>query len=154
MRRKLLILAMCLAGTACTQKSEMDIFIDDLMGQMTVEEKIGQFNLPHDGDIITGPDRNPLAVESIQNGEVGGLFGLKGLDRLRELQRIAVPRFCQPVRSGDLSEQHRESSVKVFPLTLQPDGRLYQDGYMFRLSNHAGLARSHKVSDVCCKSRV
>ena len=90
MRRKLLILAMCLAGTACTQKSEMDIFIDDLMGQMTVEEKIGQFNLPHDGDIITGPDRNPLAVESIQNGEVGGLFGLKGLDRLRELQRIAV----------------------------------------------------------------
>ena len=68
----------------------MDIFIDDLMSQMTVEEKIGQLNLPFTGSIITGPDRDPVAIESIQRGEVGGLFGLTGLDRLTELQRIAV----------------------------------------------------------------
>ena len=68
----------------------MEVFVDDLMKQMTVEEKIGQLNLPFTGEIITGPDRDPVAIESIQAGEVGGLFGLKGLDRLKELQRVAV----------------------------------------------------------------
>ena len=33
---------------------QMDSFIDDLMKQMTVEEKIGQLNLPVAGSIITG----------------------------------------------------------------------------------------------------
>ena len=85
-----MILTLCVAAASCSQKSEMDAFIDDLMGQMTLEEKIGQLNLPFTGEIITGPDRDPLAIESIQAGEVGGLFGLTGLDRLTELQRIAV----------------------------------------------------------------
>ena len=43
-----LILA-CLALAACGpagRDSEMDAFIDNLMGRMTVEEKIGQLNLP------------------------------------------------------------------------------------------------------------
>ncbi|HEY5772205.1 MAG TPA: hypothetical protein VIS75_06225, partial [Chitinophagaceae bacterium] len=43
----------------CTQdkkgsNSKMDSFIDDLMSKMTVEEKLGQLNLPGAGDITTG----------------------------------------------------------------------------------------------------
>ena len=51
-----LILA-CLALAACGpagRDSEMDAFIDNLMGRMTVEEKIGQLNLPAGGDIVSG----------------------------------------------------------------------------------------------------
>lgn len=35
---------------------KMDRFIDDLMGKMTIEEKIGQLNLPSSGDITTRND--------------------------------------------------------------------------------------------------
>ena len=34
--------------------SPMDKFITELMGRMTLEEKIGQLNLPVAGDITTG----------------------------------------------------------------------------------------------------
>ena len=90
MKRILMILAFCAAAASCTQKSEMDAFIDDLMGQMTLEEKIGQLNLTSTGAILTGPERDPVAVESIQAGEVGGIFGQIGRDRLTDFQRIAV----------------------------------------------------------------
>ncbi|KAB2814137.1 MAG: hypothetical protein F9K10_05265, partial [Paludibacter sp.] len=44
---------------SCNQKQtsgedqQMNAFIDDLMGKMTLEEKLGQLNLPASGDIIT-----------------------------------------------------------------------------------------------------
>ncbi len=42
--------------TASAQKSpqDMDRFIDALMNKMTLEEKIGQLNLPVTGEITTG----------------------------------------------------------------------------------------------------
>lgn len=36
----------------------MDRFIDALMKKMTVEEKIGQLNLPVSGEIVTGQAQN------------------------------------------------------------------------------------------------
>ena len=90
MRRILMIFSFCVAVASCTQKSEMDVFIDDLMKQMTLEEKIGQLNLTSTGAIVTGPDKDPVAVETIQSGEVGGIFGQIGRDRLTELQSVAV----------------------------------------------------------------
>ena len=82
---------LCLALASCSGgRSEMDRFIDDLMGRMTVEEKIGQLNLPVAGDIVTGQARSSNVSERIRKGEVGGLFNLKGADRIREVQRIAV----------------------------------------------------------------
>ncbi len=35
-------------------KDKMDQFIDNLMGKMTLQEKIGQLNLPVSGEIVTG----------------------------------------------------------------------------------------------------
>lgn len=89
--RMFFIGALSLALASCSgDRSEMDRFIDDLMGKMTVEEKIGQLNLPVAGDIVTGQARSSNVSERIRKGEVGGLFNLKGADRIREVQRIAV----------------------------------------------------------------
>lgn len=49
-----------------TKDPAMDTFIDRLMGQMTLEEKIGQMNLPSDGDIITGLAENSDIAEKIK----------------------------------------------------------------------------------------
>ena len=56
-KRTSLLLATALIGvTVQAQKSpqDMDRFIDALMRRMTVEEKIGQLNLPVTGEITTG----------------------------------------------------------------------------------------------------
>ena len=84
-------IVLCAALVSCSdRKSEMDAYIDDLMGKMTVEEKIGQMNLPVAGDIVTGQAKSSNISERIQKGEVGGLFNLKGAAKIEEVQRIAV----------------------------------------------------------------
>ena len=51
-----LMLLMFVSVGVQAQKSplDMDRFIDDLMKKMTLEEKIGQLNLPVTGEITTG----------------------------------------------------------------------------------------------------
>lgn len=73
---------------------DMDRFIDQLMKKMTLEEKIGQLNLPVTGEITTGQAKSSDVAKRIRNGEVGGLFNLKGVERIREVQRQAVEESC------------------------------------------------------------
>jgi len=68
----------------------MDKFIDDLMSRMTIEEKIGQLNLPVMGEITTGEAQNSEVAGKIRQGLAGGVFNLRGPDKVREIQRIAV----------------------------------------------------------------
>lgn len=70
--------------------AEMDAFINELMGKMTLEEKLGQFNLSAAGDIVTGEIRNTNTRELVAKGGVTGVLGVKGLSKIKELQRIAV----------------------------------------------------------------
>ncbi|MBO4870738.1 MAG: beta-glucosidase BglX [Muribaculaceae bacterium] len=70
----------------------MDKFIDNLMSKMTLQEKIGQLNLPVTGDIVTGTSVSGDVVGRIEKGQVGGLFNLKGVSNIRALQEIAVKR--------------------------------------------------------------
>lgn len=95
MKRTLLALlgfVLCGVASAAGRPADpkMDRFIDRLMGQMTLEEKIGQLNLPSAGDITTGESRSSDVAGKIRRGEVGGLFNIKGVERIREVQRIAV----------------------------------------------------------------
>ena len=78
-----------LAAQAVDQ-AKMDRFIDDLMGKMTLQEKIGQLNLPVTGDIITGSSVSGDVVNKIKAGQVGGLFNMKGVQSIRQLQEVAV----------------------------------------------------------------
>lgn len=75
---------------AAREKAAMDRFIDGLMDRMTLEEKIGQLNLPSAGDITTGQAKSSDIGGAIVRGEVGGLFNIKGVEKIREVQRVAV----------------------------------------------------------------
>lgn len=68
----------------------MDKFIDDLMSKMTLEEKIGQLNLPSMDDFVTGQAKSSNVGQKVRDGKAGGLFNVKGVDKIRELQRIAI----------------------------------------------------------------
>lgn len=68
----------------------MNQFIDDLMSKMTLDEKLGQLNLPSAGDFTTGQAKSSNIGQKIKDGKVGGLFNIKGVDKIRETQRVAV----------------------------------------------------------------
>ncbi|MFZ9387364.1 MAG: beta-glucosidase BglX [Chitinophagaceae bacterium] len=72
------------------EQTKMKLFIDGLMKRMTLDEKIGQLNLPASGDIVTGLAISSETGQRIQEGKVGGLFNIKGVDKIREMQRVAV----------------------------------------------------------------
>ena len=66
-------------------------FIDSLMGEMTLKEKIGQLNLLSTGSIVTTSTPNDdNATEKIRRGEVGAVLNLQGVKKIRELQEFAV----------------------------------------------------------------
>lgn len=73
-----------------TDETAMNKFIDNLMAKMTLQEKLGQLNLPVTGDIVTGEAKSSDVGKKIKRGEVGGLFNLKGVKNIREVQRVAV----------------------------------------------------------------
>lgn len=99
--------------------AEMDRFVDHLMAQMTLQEKLGQLNLPVTGDIITGAARESNVAEDIRAGKVGGLFNLKGAQAIREVQRIAVEesRLGIPLLFG-MDVIHGYETVFPIPLAL------------------------------------
>jgi len=79
----------------CTNNklSEMDKFINDLMKQMTLEEKIGQLHLISGTDAISGEDLTSdqsRMVQDIIKGKVGALINAKGVEKIKRLQQIAV----------------------------------------------------------------
>ena len=98
---------------------DMDRFIDQLMKKMTLEEKIGQFNLPVTGEITTGQAKSSDVAKRIRNGEVGGLFNLKGVERIREVQRQAVEesRLGIPLLFG-MDVIHGYETIFPIPLGL------------------------------------
>lgn len=80
----------CKQKTTDGDTNQMNAFVDDLMGKMTLEEKLGQLNLPASGDIITGAGSNNNIAEKIKNGQVGGLFNIKSAEKIHAVQQIAV----------------------------------------------------------------
>src|SRR5438045_4977717 len=68
----------------------MKTFVDALMKKMTLDEKIGQLNLPGAGDITTGQAGSSDIAKKIKEGKVGGLFNIKGVEKIRDVQKVAV----------------------------------------------------------------
>lgn len=67
-----------------------EIFVSNLIAKMTLEEKIGQLNLPTAGDITTGQANSSNIAKNIEAGKVGGLFNIKTAKKIKEVQQIAV----------------------------------------------------------------
>lgn len=71
-------------------KSKMDVFLNELMSKMTIEEKIGQLNLLTGGEAITGSTVNSDLENKVKRGEVGGFFSLTSPQKIRKAQDLAV----------------------------------------------------------------
>ena len=86
----LTLLAVCLV-MAVSAQSDMNKFVDQLLQKMTLEEKLGQLNLaPASDEIVTGGNVDTEVGARIASGQLGGVFNLKGVDKIKALQDIAV----------------------------------------------------------------
>lgn len=71
-------------------QSKKKAFVDALLAKMTLDEKIGQLNLPSSGDFTTGLAKNSDIGKKVEQGLVGGLFNIKGADKIKAVQKVAV----------------------------------------------------------------
>jgi len=114
------VLALSFLSAAAQQKKDdakMNAFVTNLMGKMTLDEKIGQINLETVGRATTGSVVNKGIEEKIKKGEVGGVFGVYGTDYVSKIQDLAVKqsRLHIPLIFGlDVIHGHRT----IFPIPL------------------------------------
>jgi beta-glucosidase len=95
----------------------MHKYVSDLMAKMTLEEKIGQLNLPTVGFDVTGPVLSKDVEGKIQKGMVGGVFNTFTPVAVRKLQQKAIKetRLGIPLLFGfDVIHGHRT----IFPIPL------------------------------------
>ncbi len=113
------VIAMADAAAQTTQQTKMKTFIDGLMKKMTLEEKIGQLNLPGAGDITTGQASSSDIAKKIEQGKVGGLFNIKSVAKIKEVQKLAVEksRLKIPLLFG-MDVIHGYESVFPIPLGM------------------------------------
>jgi len=100
-----------------TEDTKMNVFVSGLMKKMTLDEKIGQLNLVTSGAATTGSVVNKGVEEKIKNGDIGGVFGVWGADKVRAVQDVATKnsRLHIPLIFGlDVIHGHRT----IFPIPL------------------------------------
>ena len=122
MKPRILIIAAILLtqfSRAQAPDAKMKTFIDNLMKKMTLEEKIGQLNLPGSGDIVTGQAQSSDIGKKIKEGKVGGLFNIKSVAKIKEVQKVAVEesRLKIPLIFG-MDVIHGYETVFPIPLGL------------------------------------
>ena len=125
--------------------AKMNAFVTALMGKMTLDEKIGQLNLPAAGDITTGQAGNSGIAKNIEQGLVGGLFNIKSVAKIREVQRIAVEksRLKIPLIFG-MDVIHGYETVFPIPLGLSCSWD------MAEIEKSARVAASEASADGIC----
>ncbi len=92
-RKLTLALGLCLysfSGFTYAQSLPMETFVDSLLGQMTLEEKLGQLAQYRGEWNNTGPRMPAGKDEDVRAGRVGSFLGIHGAAYTREVQRIAV----------------------------------------------------------------
>ena len=115
--RWLVAFLMLMTVSAFAQKKDMNTTVSKLLQQMTLEEKLGQLNLPSIGFDVTGPILSQGVEEKIRKGLVGGVFNTFTPSAVRKLQDLAVKetRLKIPLLFGyDVIHGHRT----IFPINL------------------------------------
>jgi beta-glucosidase len=99
--------------------STASAYVDELMKKMTIEEKIGQLNLLTPGGAVTGAVVSQDVESKIKAGKVGGIFGIRGADKTRQAQEIAVKqsRLGIPLIIG-MDVIHGHQTMMPIPLGL------------------------------------
>src|SRR5580658_6655344 len=91
--------------------------IGDLIGRMTLAEKLGQLTMTASGYTVTGPIIAGDSTDAIKAGTIGNLLNMVGAAHVREMQRLAVEesRLGIPLLIGlDVVHGHRI----LFPIPL------------------------------------
>ncbi len=140
MKRILLLLSLVMPMFVHAQ-DKMKGFIDELMAKMTIEEKIGQLNLLPAGDIETGGALDSPLGTLVAQGNLGGIFNIKGAEKIEELQKIAVKksRLGIPLIVG-MDVIHGYETVFPIPLALSCSWDM------------AAIERSARVAALECSS--
>ncbi|MDR1154472.1 MAG: hypothetical protein LBL04_07155, partial [Bacteroidales bacterium] len=95
----------------------MDQFVNNLMSQMTLEEKIGQLNLLSMWFDVTGPRMSEDVEQKVKDGLVGGVFNFWTPNAVRKLQDMILTqtRLKIPLLVGyDVIHGHRT----IYPVPL------------------------------------
>lgn len=111
------ITAACASAQPLQPDPGRDAFVTDLMGKMTIEEKIGQLNLLSVGFDITGPIVSGGVGEKVRKGLVGAVLNTYTPTATHELQALAVngSRLKIPLLFGyDVIHGHKT----IFPIPL------------------------------------
>jgi beta-glucosidase len=93
------------------------LLVDSLLSVMTLEEKLGQFNLATQGGAVTGSVISKDVEQKIRDGKVGGIFGSRDAAKMRKIQEIAVneSRLGIPLLTAmDVIHGHQT----IFPIPL------------------------------------
>ncbi|PTN09009.1 beta-glucosidase BglX [Mangrovibacterium marinum] len=118
-----LLLALSSACSSPKEQAEKSIEqqIDDLIAQMTLEEKVGQMNQYNGFYDMTGPAPSEgnakNKYEHIKHGLVGSMLNVKGAENVRKMQQLAVDssRLGIPMIFGfDVIHGHKT----IFPIPL------------------------------------
>ena len=120
MKKRLLLTSVFIdVCTGIFAQSDMNQYIDKLMQKMTLQEKIGQLNLLPGNDITTGAVMKSPLGELTAKGELGAVLNVKGLDKIRALQEVAVKksRLGIPLIFGQ-DVIHGYQTVFPIPLAL------------------------------------
>lgn len=100
-----------------SQDEKMNLFINDLMNKMTVEEKLGQLNLTTAGGFVTGSAVNEQTQKKLKSGQIGGMLNGFSLASMRASQDIAVkesPNHIPILFGMDVIHGYRT----IFPIPL------------------------------------
>jgi len=94
MKKGLLFSATILATTfsfaQTSKEATMHAFVNKLLAKMTLEEKLGQLNLPASSDFVTGAVSSSDIAQKVKDGKVGGVFNIRSVTKIKELQEFAV----------------------------------------------------------------
>lgn len=106
-------------NAAAKKIKPMKEFVDDLMAEMTLQEKIGQLNLMAAGQITTGGAIDTRVGGDIAAGNMGGVFNIKGIEQIKVLQDIAIQksRLGIPLLVG-MDVIHGYETMFPIPLAL------------------------------------
>lgn len=119
----LLCILTVLVFFSCRRQNEtagdrkMELFVNDLIKQMTPDEKIGQLSLFTSDWSSTGPTMRNDYLDLIRQGKAGSIFNAYTVDFVRNLQKTAVEetRLHIPLIFGyDVIHGHRT----IFPVPL------------------------------------
>ncbi len=123
--------------------SEIESFVKDLMGKMTLEEKVGQlYQTSHDGSAVSGPSfdssRNNILIKQ---GAIGSMLGMINQVDMFRLQKMAVEetRLGIPLFFGnDVIHGHRTGFPQNIAMACS-----FDEDTVYKASKYSAFEASH-----------